>query len=493
MTTHLLVLQVVIPLLAVPFCILLRRQRLVWSLVLLVSWISFFIACRLLLMVETRGEISYFLGGWAAPWGIEYHLDILNAFILIIVSAIGAVVMTFARDSVISEIAEDRIYLFYTAYLLSLTGQFGVIVTGDVFNLFVFIEISSLSSYALISLGRERQALMAAYRYLVLGTIGATFILIGIGLIYIMTGTLNIADLKVRLLTVEQARTIITALAFLTAGISIKFALFPLHLWLPNAYAYAPSVVSAFLAGTSTKVFIYVLLRFIFSVFDAGYVFNVVALDWILLFCALLAIFSGSIAAIYQQNVKRMLAWSSIAQIGYMILGISLVSVTGLLAGIIHMFNHALMKTTLFLCLACVYYRMGTVKLSDLNGVGKLMPWTMAAFVIAGLSLVGIPLTVGFISKWYLIQAALERDWWWLAFAILLGSLLAVIYIWRVVEVAYFKEPAPGHAQLGIKEVPISMLAPLWLLILANIYFGIDAELTSRIARQAASFLLGSD
>ena len=414
---------------------------------------------------------------------------------MIIVASIGAIVITFARDSVLKEIAEDRIYLFYTAFLLNITGLFGVVVTGDVFNLFVFIEISSLSSYALISLGKSRRSLVAAYRYLVLGTIGATFILIGIGFLYVITGTLNIADLRIRLQDVESARTVITALAFLTVGISIKFALFPLHAWLPDAYTYAPSIVSAFLASTTTKVFIYVLLRFLFSVFGVEFVFNLISIDKIFLASALLAIFSGSIAAIYQSNIKRMLAYSSIAQIGYMIFGISLVSVTGMLGGIIHLFNHALMKAALFLCMACVYYRLNDTSIESFRGIGRKMPWTMAAFVVGGLSLVGVPLTVGFISKWYLVQAALEQGSLWLAIAILAGSLLALVYIWRVIEVAYFQQPETNGGTAGnqhaIKEVPLVMLVPLWILIIANLYFGINAELTTGLARQAANFLLG--
>lgn len=493
MNSHLLILQVVIPLLAAPVCLLMRKTSVVYFIVLAVSWVTFFTACRLLAMIMVQGEISYFLGGWAAPWGIEYRLDSVNAFVLIIVAGIGALVMTFARDSVLKEIAEDRVYLFYSAYLMSLVGLYGVVITGDVFNLFVFIEISSLSSYALISLGRDRRALLAAYRYLILGTIGATFILIGVGFLFVISGTLNMADLAVRLQSLENTRTAITALAFLTVGICIKFALFPLHSWLPNAYTYAPSVVSAFLASTTTKVFIYVLLRFMFSLFGPEFVFDVMMVDTVLLVCALLAIFSGSITAIYQDNIKKMLAFSSIAQIGYMILGISLVSVTGLLGGIIHLFNHALMKSVLFLCVACVVYRTGNVFIQDWRGMGQLMPWTMAAFVIAGLSLIGVPLTVGFISKWYLIQAAVERDWWWLAAAIVAGSLLAVIYIWRVVEVAYFRKPDTAELPqtTRVRELPLTMLVPLWVLVLANLYFGIDASLTSQIARQAAKQLLG--
>lgn len=488
---HLPVLQVVIPLLFAPLCVLLRRHTLVWCVALLVSWCSFTIAILLLQQVLVEGEIVYAMGGWDAPWGIEYRLDILNAFVLLIITGIASVVMSFARESVLKEIAEDRIYLFYTAFLLNLTGLCGVVITGDAFNMFVFIEIASLSSYAMVSASQQRQSLLAAYRYLILGTVGATFILISVGLLYAMTGTLNISDLAVRIKEVEDTRTIVTAFAFFTVGVCIKFGLFPLHYWLPNAYTYAPSVVSAFLSGTTSKVFIYVLLRFLFTVFGAEYAFDVMLLDRILLVVAILAIISGSLAAIYQNNIKKMLAYSSIAQIGYMILGISLVSVSGLMAGILHLFNHALIKTALFMTVACFFFRFDSVSLKDLKGVGRQMPWTTMAFVIGGLSLIGTPLTVGFISKWYLIVAALEKDWWWLAALILLGSILTVIYIWKVVEVLYFQSSDVDSQTIKIKEAPLSMLIPVWVIILANIYFGINASLTTGIASQAAVYLIG--
>ncbi len=490
-TQHLPVLQVVIPLLFAPFCLLLRRHNLVWCVVLLTSWCSFVIATVLLQQVLADGEIIYAIGGWAAPWGIEYRLDILNAFVLLIITGIASIVITFARESVHKEISEDRIYLFYTAFLLHLTGLCGVVITGDAFNIFVFIEISSLSAYAMISAGRDRQAILAAYRYLILGTVGATFILIGVGLLYVMTGTLNIADMAVRIREVEETRTIVTAFMFFTVGVCIKFGLFPLHYWLPNAYTYAPSVVSAFLSGTTSKVFIYVLLRFLFIIFGAEYAFDLMLLDRILMVAALLAIFSGSLAAIYQDNIKKMLAYSSIAQIGYMVLGISLVSVTGLMAGILHLFNHALIKTALFMTVACFFFRFDSVSLKDLKGVGRQMPWTTMAFVIGGLSLIGTPLTVGFISKWYMIVAALEKDWWWLAALILLGSILAIIYIWKVVEVIYFQSTGTDAQVTKFKEAPLSMLIPVWVIIFANIYFGVNALLTTGIAQQAAVYLMG--
>ncbi|MBU00331.1 MAG: cation:proton antiporter [Gemmatimonadetes bacterium] len=488
MTDHLPVLLVVVPLVAAPIAALLNHPRLSWAVAVAATLWTLYAGLELLSQTMASGVIHYELGGWAAPYGIEYVVDPLNAWVVVIVTLIGALIAPYARVSVEREITEDRIPLFYAAFILCLTGLLGIAVTGDVFNVFVFLEISSLSAYALIALGSDRRALTASFQYLIMGSVGATFIVIGIGLMYVMTGTLNMADLADRLPEVASSRTIPVAFTFLTVGITLKLALFPLHLWLPNAYTYAPSAVTAFIASTATKVAVYLLLRFFFTIFGATFSFDVMQLDRILMPLALIAIVAMSLVAIYQENVKRLLAYSSVAQIGYMVLGISFASVLGLTAGILHLFNHALMKGALFMSMGCVMYRVGSVRLERMNGLGRAMPWTMAAFVVGGLSLIGVPLTVGFVSKWYLVQAALEQGMWPVAGVVLLGSLLALMYVWKVVEVAYFREADP---ELGISEAPLSLLAPTWLLVLGNLYFGINASDSVGVATRAAEMLLG--
>lgn len=485
---HLPILQVVLPLLAAPLCLLLRHASRSYWLALVTSWLAFLIAVLLLRQTLAIGPLSYEIGGWAPPWGIEYRIDVLNAFVLLFVTGLGAVVATAASPSVAREIGTDRAHLFYCCFLLFETGLLGVAATGDAFNLFVFLEIASLASYVLVSLGRDRRALTAAYRYLILGTVGATFYLIGIGLLYQATGTLNFADLAERVPLLSDSRTIRAAFAFLTVGISLKLALFPLHLWLPNAYAFAPSVVTALLAGTATKVALYVLLRIFFTLFGDSFSFGAMPVEVILVPLAVAAVFVGSAAAIFEQNVKRMLAYSSIAQIGYMVLGIALATVLGLTGGIVHMFNHAVIKTALFLALACAVWRVGPPTLDAIAGLGRRMPLTMAAFVVAGMSLIGVPGTAGFVSKWYLVIGALERDWWWIALVIIAGSLLSVVYVWRIIEVAYFR-PVPDGAPSG--EAPLRMLVPTWALVAASVYFGIDTRYSVGVARLAAESLLG--
>jgi multicomponent Na+:H+ antiporter subunit D len=488
LSANLPALQVVVPLIAGPLCVLARRGLAAWLLALAATWAAFAIAVALLVQVLDGGVISYRLGSWAPPWGIEYRVDAANAFLLVLVSAIGSVVVPYARRSIAAEIPAEQRYLFWSAYLLCLTGLLGIAITGDAFNVFVFLEISSLATYVLIALGRDRRALVAAYQYLIMGTIGATFIVIGIGLLYLMTGTLNMADLAGRIGDVRQLRPELAALAFLMVGISLKLALFPLHLWLPNAYAYAPSVVTAFLAATATKVAVYLLLRFGFTVFGQSKVFEGLPAGQLLLWLSVAAMFLASTVAIFQRDVKRMFAYSSVAQIGYITLGISLVSATGLTGGIVHLFNHAVAKGAIFLLLGCVALRIGQPSIERIGGLAKRMPWTAAGLVVGGLSLIGVPGTVGFVSKWYLVLAALERGWWWLAAAVLVSSLLAVVYVWRVVEACYFREPTARLAE--VREAPLSMLAPAWVLVLACVYFGLDASSTAGTAARAAAVLL---
>lgn len=487
---HLPALQVVIPLMAAPVCLMLRHARAAWLFAALVTWTTFAIALALLFQVFEHGTISYAIGDWTPPWGIEYRVDLLSAFVLVIVAGIGSLVMPFARISVERELPRERIYLFYVMYLLSLTGLLGITITGDAFNLFVFLEISSLSSYVLISLGRDRRALTAAFRYLIMGTIGATFYVIGVGMLYMMTGTLNMVDLAERLPPLLDLRSVEAALAFLLVGISLKLALFPLHLWLPNAYAFAPTVVTIFLAATATKVSVYVMIRILYTVFGGVPVFGNLIIDEALMGLGMLSMLAAALVAVFQNNVKRMLAYSSLSQIGYMILGLSLGSVAGLAAGIIHIFNHAMMKAALFMAMGCAFSRAGVVSVDDLAGLGRRMPVTMAAIVVGALSLIGVPLTVGFVTKWYLIQAAFEVGAWPAVLVVLGSGLLAVVYTWRIVEAAYFA-PAPPERD-AVREAPLPMLVPLVFLAAACIVFGVDSTWPMNLALAAARSLIGT-
>jgi multicomponent Na+:H+ antiporter subunit D len=338
-------------------------------------------------------------------------------------------------------------------------------------------------------MGRNRQALSASFQYLILGTIGATFFLIGIGLAYAATGSLNMADLAQSLKQTKHVQTTSTALGFIFVGMALKAAMFPLHQWLPRTYIYAPVLVTAFLAGTATKVAIYVIARTTFSVFGTGFAAKTVFNELLVVFGAVAVVY-GAIQAIRQTAIKPLLAWSSISQIGYFMIGLGLLSATGLMATLVHVFNHALIKTALFMAAGILLYQTNTLRISQLRGVGKHMPLTFTAIVIVGLSLIGVPGTVGFVSKWYLVLAAVEQQAWWLAAVVVLGSVLAIVYVWKMIETLYFESPEnPVEIKGPRQERILPLILPVWILAAGCIYFGLDTSITVGAAENAVRTL----
>lgn len=412
--------------------------------------------------------IHYHIGGWEPPWGIEYVVDPLSAFMILLITFITLLVILYSKKSVSKELP-NSIVEFYTVFMLLITGLLGIVITGDIFNMYVFLEIASLSAYALIAVGGKRDALLASFNYLIIGSIAACFILLGIGFLYMVTGSLNMADLSVILpkAYASYPRVVLTAIIFFIVGLSIKIALFPLHTWLPNAYTHAPSVVSAELAALMTKVGAYVMIR-ILSIFGISLLGDVPIAD-ILSWVAAVAIIIGSINAIAQTDIKRMLAYSSVSQIGYIVLGIGLANQTGLTGGILHILNHAFMKGCLFLAVGAIIYKTGIRNINEFQGLGRKMPYTMLAFSIAALSMIGIPPLCGFFSKWYLALGSVESGKWIFALVILLSSLLNAGYFLRVLEKAWFGK----SIHEGVDEAPGSMLIPTLILAIGCILLGI--------------------
>ncbi len=487
---HLPALQVIVPMLSAPLVMLLKPSGLARAAAIAASLFAFAIAIVMTIGVLDGHTYTYRMGSWPAPYGIELAVDRFSALLLVIVTGASSVALIAGGRSVDADIDASRQPLFYTAWLLALAGLTGIPVAADAFNIFVFMEISSLASYVIIAGGSDRRALPAVFKYLIMGTIGATFYLIGIGLIYLMTGTLNLADMELRIHEVADQRPILVAAGFITIGLALKAAVFPLHVWLPNAYTYAPNAVTVFLAACSTKVSLYLLLRFDFFVFQGNLAGHDVQFTYFLMPLAVLAILIASGVALFEKNIKRLLAYSSIAQIGYILLGASFVTVAGLTASTVHFFNHALAKGALFLAVGCLATSCVGLRLSDLGGVAKRMPWTAAAFIVSGFSLIGVPGTAGFISKWYLITAALEQGPIGIALVavLVISSLMAVVYIWRVVEALYFAEPLADLS--AVREAPLTMLAVTWAAALANLYFGLVPEVPVTLASSAAETLL---
>jgi multicomponent Na+:H+ antiporter subunit D len=491
--SHLPVLQVIVPLLFAPLVVLLQPRGLAWIATVAVCALSFAIAVNLAILVLGGAVLEYELGGWQPPFGIALRVDAMTSLLLLIVTGAATAAVLGCRDSLNQQIEDHRQPLFYAAWLLLLAGLVGMVVTADAFNIFVFMEISSLAGYVLIAGGPDRRALLAVFKYLIMGTIGATFYLIGVGMIYMMTGTLNLDDMARLVPDVENQTPIVFAAAFITVGLCLKAALFPLHVWLPNAYMHAPHAVTVFMAACGTKVAIYVLLRFDFMVLQIGDMYHGLQFSLFLMPLALLGIVVASAVAMFEGQLKRMLAFSSVAQVGYILLGASLLSTDSLTASFVHMFNHALAKGVLFLSVACLSLRYRDLRIDQLAGAAKAMPFTSAAFLLGGLSLIGVPGTAGFISKWLLIDALMgQGDHGLLMVAIvLISSLMAVVYVWRTVEVLYFKEPVENQSGVVLTEAPALMVGVTLLVALANILFGLMPELPIRLAELSADILMG--
>lgn len=434
--------------------------------------------------VRDGSTVRYQLGGWAPPMGIELVLDPLSALVTVLIGAVSTLVLLHAGPNAEQELAGKRVW-FYSAALLLLCGLSGMTLTGDLFNLYVFLEISALSGYALVAVG-DKRAPLAAFRYLMFGTLGASMYLLGLCLLYMKTGSLNMADLQAILLASNDtaaplllSRPVIAGVALMALGLGLKMALFPMHGWLADAYTCASSPSSALIAPIGTKVAAYALIRLLLFVVGPA----AAALDGVPLLRAIgwlgaAGVVWGSIMAVAQTDLKRMLAYSSVGQVGYIAMGIGMGSVYGLIGALLHIVNHACMKGCLFLVAGNLILRLGHDRIPGIDGrTAERMPWTMGAFSVAAMSMVGLPPTAGFFSKWYLALGAVEQSSWvWLG-ALVVSSLLNAAYFARIIERAYLAEPGSVRGGGPDGEVGWVMLAPTLLLAVLLLVLGLGSAL----------------
>ena len=428
--------------------------------------------------VLEQGPIRYWLGGWKPPWGIEYRIDHLNAIMLVLISTLAILVAVYAHKSVQQELAGKTAF-FWSLFLLFITGLLGICITADLFNLFVLLEVTSLSGYALIAMG-EKGATYASFRYVIMGTIGASFYLLGVGYLYIATGSLNMADLSQLLPELIESKTILAGFAFIIIGLSIKMALFPLHGWLPDAYTCAPSAVSATIAPLMTKVMAYVIIRIMFTVFNAEFPVSILRVTQLMVWFGTLAILFGAVMALSQRDFKRMLSYVIIAEIGYIVGGIGVANTTALQGAIFHIVNDAMMMACLFMVAGLVMYRTKGHRIANFKGIFRTMPYTAFVFTVGALAVIGVPPTCGFFSKWYLLLGGIEAHQWGFVAALLVCTLINVALFVRVFDKglyihAHQKEPditeSSNNPNAG--EAPLSMLLPAIVLALAILLVGI--------------------
>jgi multicomponent Na+:H+ antiporter subunit D len=464
--------------------------RTAWVVSVLTAVFALWMAVAVAGEVARKGAIDYALGGFAPPMGIALRIDALGATMALLIASVGLMGALYSGHALESEVRAEKRTLFQSGYLVCLAGFLGLVLTGDAFNAFVFLEVSSIGTYALVAVGeaRDRRALPAAFNYLIFGTVGATLYVLGVGFLYAATGTLNLADMAPRLATLGDNSAVQAGLAFIVAGLGVKAAMFPLHGWLLGAYAAAPSLVSVFLAATATKAAIYLIIRFVFGVFPEGE-FGENFLRWILAPLAAAAVIICSMQAIFEREVRRILAFSSVAQVGFILLGASLATTAGLSAGVFYLVAHALMKGALFMAVGAFAISVRARTVEDFSGIAREAPWSAAAFAVGAASLVGAPLTMGFLAKWSLVSSALQAGEIWIVVVLAIGSLLTLIYVGRILEAMFFRAPVRGAERAS--EAPVGVLVPLFVFSGLSLWFGVDATLPASLANASASVLMG--
>ncbi len=457
------------------------RKSFCFPLTLVGMGLSAMYSVILLVQVAATGVAEYRLGGWATPWGIGYRVDYLNALVVAIVTVLAFInlIATFRN---VAEETPEKAGSFYALYLLFIVGLTGILLTDDLFNLYVLLEVASLTSYALIGMGAGR-APMSALNYLFVGTVGGCFYLLGVGYLYIMTGSLNMTDVATLLPPLFNSSAIVMAFIFCLVGISIKMAFFPLHMWLPNAYGFAPTASGSLIAPLMTKVMVYVLIRLILTVFGVDFAFVTLKMGDPMVWLSSLAIVAGAVFALAQKDLKRMFCYIVVSEIGYMMGGAWLGNNAGMTGAILHIFNDAIMTLSLFLCAGSIYYRTHGLELDRLKGLFQKMPVTMACLVTGALSIIGVPPTCGFFSKWYLISGGLQAGQYVFVGALIFSSLINAVLFFRVIEISYYGDFEDHHGHHGhgasgeaIMDSPWSILVPLLivsvLLIVAGLFTG---------------------
>lgn len=443
-----------------------------------------------LVTVLDRGVISHAMGGWPPPLGIEYVIDPLSGYLAVIVTLIGLLVAIYPVHAAFG-VAPRRGTPVYPLVLLLIAGLVGVVLSGDLFHLFVFLEIFAISTYALVSLGGDR-AVFAAFRYLLLGTLGSGLYLLGVGFLYFSTGTLNMADVATMLPDIATSRSVQGALALIVIGLGLKMALFPLHIWLPDAHGYSPPGVAALLAAVQVKAGAYALVRILFDVFGPAYTGgNGLPVSDALVWFGLAGIVVGSVIAIRQTDIKRLLAYSTVAQLGYIGLGIGLASPIALVGALLHVLNHATMKCGLFLVAGGIIQRTGLKSIPRFAGLGKRMPWTMGGFAIMALSMVGIPPLAGFWSKFYLVWATIDLGHWIAAVVVVGSSLFTMVYFLRLFEQIFVREPTEAVVATAT-EPSGPIIGTVMTLASAIVLIGVfNALLVGQVLTPIAERMLG--
>lgn len=431
-------------------------------------------AIVLLVYVNSEGAFYYYFGNYNRTIGIAFLINPFSALFTLFIIGLAILIYVYSTQDATEGIAEKEYGRYYILFFILLFSLLGIIYTNDLFNTYVFMEILSITTCSIISIKRKKENYTSAFRYVMLNEVGSLSYLFGVALLYMITGYTNIELVSgsLAMMSYVYQANIMTALGFMLVGIGIKAAIFPFHIWLPDAHSSAPSASSAILSAVVVKAYVLVLMKMLFIVFGVS-ILKVYSIPLVITIIGATGMIMGSIFAIAQKDVKRMLGYSSVAQIGYIVLAIGLVSMTGLKAAFFHIISHGLMKAALFLAVGAIIYHKGIRKISDFNGLGYEMPITMTVFSVAALGLIGIPLTSGFVSKFNLGLAILDANQPIFLVIIILSSILNAIYYLPIIIAAFLNRRKADTKTLIHAKVPKLMIVPIVILGVAIITLGV--------------------
>ncbi|OFW48569.1 MAG: hypothetical protein A2163_11130 [Actinobacteria bacterium RBG_13_35_12] len=488
MSIHIPILIIILPLLAAFLVLLTRKYKIVLAAVSIITSIVF--TLTLSSRVLSNDKITYHLGGWRGPLGVSLVIDGLGFFFSLIALGLGLLVIIYS----IPEKRYSRTYYFLL--LVSLSSMIGVIYTADIFNMYVFYELLSLAVYLLIAYPKTGVTLRASFSYLIMGGVGLSFFLLGVGFLYAMTGTLDIFHIAERLPAAfnSSMQMVIMSFVLIATGMGIKIAVFPLHGWLPDAHSMAPSPVSALLSGVTVKIGIYCLIRVVYTAFSAEMFFLINSHN-ILMVLGVVSLLFGASMALAQKDLKRLLAYSTINQLGVVLIGLGIGTEMGLTGALFHVLNHAIMKSTLFFCAGIMITETGTREVKGLSGFGRQQPAITFAFIVASLGMIGIPPVNGFASKWLICLAAVEAGYTILVVIILVASAISAAYYFRVIQVLFSNPPEQNHIPAHeegqvIHKGNLFRVLPIYILAAGCLLLGIVPALGISLAKPAVSLLL---
>jgi len=453
---------------------IIKKNNVVKAISIMSMGLCFLFSASVLIYVIEKGKFFYKVGHFNAPIGIEFYIGNVEIIMGVLFTFISLMVIWYSIYSIDKEIKESRIPLYYMLINILIGSLLGVVYTNDLFNSFVFVEVATLASCGIIVIKDKKENIKATLKYLITSCLGSGLVLMGIAFLYSITGHLNISYIHEVLINnyKDYPNLILISLGLFTVGLGVKSSMFPLHTWLPDAHSSAPTSSSAILSSLVLKAFVLLLIKILYRAFGIEIISNFLILS-IILILGSMGMIMGSVFAIFQKNIKRMIAYSSVAQMGYIFLGIGLGTEFGVAIAIFHIIAHAVTKSALFLTVGAMIEKTGHKELEHLKGIGKEMPVTLSLFLIGALSMIGIPILPGFISKWYLALASIRVDKLLLLGVILASSLLNAVYYLPIVINGFFGEENLKGKVYKSKRKPVKEILPVIVLVMVMVYTGI--------------------